>query len=239
MSRAQPSGLLLDLFTDQLRSTGLVLPFTQEQLPKERVKGLLLVAILLAAAGILLLQGGYEPLEHEEGALLGVRLFGGRSKECGMLTPVRAELGQTGAGENKGRSGQTGEVSVERGDGLCVVGLFVQRSVRVLFALATRCHKVTICTKAGVLYLQESGPATTGGLGVLGGCRIRHGCKPLEVMIDVSICENAVFFSSSVLLLLFIFNFVYTSQLWSITFWEYCSWSELGQWFSSRFDRRD
>lgn len=192
MSRAQPSGLLLDLFTDQLRSTGLVLPFTQEQLPKERVKGLLLVAILLAAAGILLLQGGYEPLEHEEGALLGVRLFGGRSKECGMLTPVRAELGQTGAGENKGRSGQTGEVSVERGDGL-----------------------------------QESGPATTGGLGVLRGCRIRHGCKPLEVMIDVSICENAVFFSSSVLLLLFIFNFVYTSQLWSISFWEYCSWSEL------------
>lgn len=77
-----------DLLTDELSSAGIVLPLAEEELAEERVQRLLLVAILFAAAGVLLLQCAEEPLENEQGALGRVGLFGRRSEDIGMFTPV-------------------------------------------------------------------------------------------------------------------------------------------------------
>lgn len=107
-----------DLLANEFRGAGIVLPLAQEQLAQEWVQGLLLVAVLLAAAGVLLLQGGEEPLEHQHGTLLRVGLLCGRGEDGRVLAPVGAELGQGGSGEDERRGGQAGEVAVEGGDGL-------------------------------------------------------------------------------------------------------------------------
>lgn len=106
------------LLADKLGGAGCVLPRAEEQLAQERVQGLLLVAVLLAAAGVLLLERGQEPLEHKQGAL-GRVLFGGRGdEERRVFAPVRAELGQARAREDKGRCRKGREVAVEGCDGL-------------------------------------------------------------------------------------------------------------------------
>lgn len=57
------------LLADELGDAGLVLPLAEEKLTQKGVKRLLFVAILLASAGILLLQRGQEPLENQERSL--------------------------------------------------------------------------------------------------------------------------------------------------------------------------
>lgn len=89
--------VLPDLLTYELRCTGFILPLAQKQLTQERVQGLLLIAVLLASAGILLLEGRQEPLQHQDGTLLWVGLLGGRDEDGWVLAPVGAELGEGGA----------------------------------------------------------------------------------------------------------------------------------------------
>lgn len=79
---------LPDLLADQLRSTSIVLPLAQEQLAQERVKRFLLVAILFTSAGVLLLQGRKEPLQHQHGSLGSIGLFCWRREYGGVLGPV-------------------------------------------------------------------------------------------------------------------------------------------------------
>lgn len=110
--------ILPNLLADELRGAGLVLPFSEEELAEEGVEGLLLVAVLLGAGGVLLLEGGDEPLGDEQGALAGVGLLRGGGEDGGVLAPVGGELCQGGGGEDEGRRGQGGEVAVEGGDGL-------------------------------------------------------------------------------------------------------------------------
>jgi hypothetical protein len=95
-----------DLLTDQLGGSSVVLPLPQEQLAEKRIQRLLLVAILFAPAGVLLLQGGQEPLEHQERSLRGVGFLGGRSEDGRVFAPVRAELSQAGGREDEGRRGE-------------------------------------------------------------------------------------------------------------------------------------
>lgn len=107
-----------DLLAYELCRAGVILPLAQEQLTQERIQGLLLVAVLLASAGILLLEGGQKPLQHQHSPLLRVGLLGGRDKGGWVLAPVGAELGEGGAGQDEGRRGEAGEVTVERSDRL-------------------------------------------------------------------------------------------------------------------------
>lgn len=107
-----------DLLAYELCGAGVILPLAQEQLAQERVQGLLLVAVLLAAGSVLLLQGGEEPLENQHGTLLRIGLLGGGGEDGGVLAPVGAVLGEGDAGEDERRCGQAGQVAVEGGDGL-------------------------------------------------------------------------------------------------------------------------
>lgn len=107
-----------DLLAYELCNAGIVVPLAQEELAQKRVQGLFLVAIFLAACGILLLQGCQEPLEHQHGALRRIGFLCGRSENSRMFAPVGAVLGQGDAGEDEGRRGQAGQVAIEGGDGL-------------------------------------------------------------------------------------------------------------------------
>lgn len=125
-----------DLLAYELCRTGVILPLAQEQLAQERVQGLLLIAVLLASAGILLLEGGQEPLQHQDGALLGVGFLGGRDEDGWVLAPVGAELGEGGARQDERRRGQAGEVAVEGSDRLRAGGGGKKEAVLVLVYLA-------------------------------------------------------------------------------------------------------
>lgn len=108
---------LRHLFRDQLGRASVVLPLSEEELSQEGVEGLLLISVLLTPAGILLLQGGKEPFQDQQGALLRVWLFGWRHENRGVFCPVGGKLDQGLGRENKWRSSQRRKVPRERGDG--------------------------------------------------------------------------------------------------------------------------
>ena len=83
-----------NLLADQLSGASVVLPLPNEEFSKEGIQGLLLIAILLASAGILLLQGGQEPLQHPNRPLGCICLLRRRRKDGRVLAPVGAELCQ-------------------------------------------------------------------------------------------------------------------------------------------------
>lgn len=112
------STFLPDLLADELCRAGVIFPLAQKQLAQKRVQRFLLVAILLASAGILLLESGQEPLQHQNGTLLWVGLLGGRGEEGWVLAPIGAELGEGGARQDKRRRGQAGQIAVEGSDRL-------------------------------------------------------------------------------------------------------------------------
>ena len=76
------------MLADHLGQASIVLPLAQEQLPEERIQGFLLIAILLASAGVLLLEGGQEPFEYEERSLGRISFLGWRREHGGVLCPV-------------------------------------------------------------------------------------------------------------------------------------------------------
>lgn len=106
-----------DLFRYQLGGASVILPLSEEQLSQEGVEGLLLIAVLLTPAGILLLQGGKEPFQDQQRALLGVCLLGWGYENRGVFCPVRGKLHEGLGREDKWRSSQGRKVPVERGDG--------------------------------------------------------------------------------------------------------------------------
>jgi len=107
-----------NLLADELGSASFILPLAEEKLSQEWVQWLLLISILLTTAGVLLFECGQEPLQHEQGSLLGVRFLSRGGEDGGMLAPVRREFCQAGRGEDEGRCGKAGEVTVEGGYGL-------------------------------------------------------------------------------------------------------------------------
>lgn len=89
------------LLTDQsglahVRVGAVSKPLADEQLSQEGVQRLLLATELLTSAAVLLVQGGEEPLEHEEGTLLGISLLSGRDEDGGVFSPVGRVLGERG-----------------------------------------------------------------------------------------------------------------------------------------------
>lgn len=98
-------GVMADLLRHERRGARVVGPGAQEELAEEGVQRLLLVAKLLAAAGVLVLEGREEPLEDEHGALGGVGLEGGRGEHGGVRGPVCGEFGEGLRGEDEGRGG--------------------------------------------------------------------------------------------------------------------------------------
>lgn len=108
-----------DLLTDQsglaqLRVAGK--PLADEQLTQEGIQRFLFATKLLTPAAVLLVQGGEEPLEHEEGTLLGIGLLSGRHEDGRMFGPVGRILGKGSCRQDKRRSGQRREVTVEGGN---------------------------------------------------------------------------------------------------------------------------
>jgi hypothetical protein len=117
-----------NLLTDKLGDSRVIFPAAEEELAEERVERLLLAAQLFVARGVLLLQCAEEPLEDEHGTLLRVGFGGGCDEQAGHLSPVGAELGKGGGGENEGRGGHGGEVAIEGGDRLVTVSVGYRRS---------------------------------------------------------------------------------------------------------------
>jgi hypothetical protein len=107
-----------NLLARQLRRPGSIPPLAKEELPQEGVQRLLLVAVLLAPTGVLLLQGGQEPLEDKECPLGRIGLFCGGREDGWVLAPVRAKFGQAGGGEDERRRREAGQITVEGCDGL-------------------------------------------------------------------------------------------------------------------------
>lgn len=105
--------LIPNLFTDQLSGAGLILPLSKKQLSQKGIEGLFLVSVLLATAGILLLEGSQEPLQYKQGAFLGVGLLCRSCENGGMFAPIRRELGQAGRREDKRRCCKAGKIAVE------------------------------------------------------------------------------------------------------------------------------
>lgn len=91
-------------------------PLANEQLTQEGIQRLLLATELLTPAAVLLVQGGEEPLEHEERTLLGIGLLSGRHEGGRVFRPVGRILGKGSCREDKRRGGQGREVAVEGGD---------------------------------------------------------------------------------------------------------------------------
>ena len=104
---------LPDLFANQLGCSSAVFPLSQKKLPQERVKRLLLIAILFASAGILLLERRQEPLQDENSPLGRIRFFGRGGEDRGMLAPVGAELGKAGGRKDEGWRSEAREVAIE------------------------------------------------------------------------------------------------------------------------------
>lgn len=71
-------------------------PLAEEEFTQEGIQRLLLTSELLATTAVLLVKGSEEPLENEEGSLLGVGLLGGSDKDGGVFGPVGGVLGQGG-----------------------------------------------------------------------------------------------------------------------------------------------
>ncbi|KAK1238891.1 hypothetical protein MKX08_005952 [Trichoderma sp. CBMAI-0020] len=84
-------------------------PAAEEELAEERVEGLLLVAELLAARAVLVLERGEEPLEHEHGTLSRMGLVRSKDKDGRVGSPVGGELS-----EGLGEEDEGGAVREER-----------------------------------------------------------------------------------------------------------------------------
>lgn len=109
-----------DLFTNQCRLPNfrIRIPFAEEKLAKEWVERFLLAAKLLAATAVLLVKGAEEPLENQQGSLLGVRLFRRSYQNIRMFSPVGGVFGQGGRGEDERWGSQRRQVTVEGRNGL-------------------------------------------------------------------------------------------------------------------------
>lgn len=91
---------LPDLLTEQLGLSQVRVavgePLAEEEFTQEGIQRLLLTSKLLTTTAVLLVKGSEEPLENEEGSLLGVGLLGGSDKDGGVFGPVGGVFGQGG-----------------------------------------------------------------------------------------------------------------------------------------------
>lgn len=112
---------LPDLLTDQpcraLDALGPV-PAGEEELSEEGIEWFLDAVFLVAAGVLLLLEGGEEPFQDQQGATLRVGLCGRSDENGGMFGPVGRELNHGLGGEHEGRGGDVGEVAADGGNGL-------------------------------------------------------------------------------------------------------------------------
>lgn len=63
-----------DLLRHQVSCPRIVLPPSQKQLPEERIQRLLFAPQLLVPTAVLLFERAEEPLQHQQSALLRIRL---------------------------------------------------------------------------------------------------------------------------------------------------------------------
>lgn len=103
-----------NLFRNQICSPGLILPPSNIQLSQERVQRFLLRTKFLTSAGVRRLQSSEKPLQNEKRTFLGIWFRRRGDKDRGVFDPVGGELDEGDGAEDEGRSGQGGEIAVER-----------------------------------------------------------------------------------------------------------------------------
>jgi hypothetical protein len=93
-------------------------PAREEELSEEGIERFLDPVFLVTAGILLLLEGGEEPCQDQQGATLRVG-FRGRSNEDGRMSgPVGRELHGGLGGKDEGRGGDVGEVAADGCNGL-------------------------------------------------------------------------------------------------------------------------
>ena len=101
-----------DLLADEPSlARALFLPAGEEELAEEGIQGLLDAFFLIAAGVLLLLQGGEEPFQDEEGTFCRVWFGNWRAEDARALGPVGWELGGGLGAKDEGWRGDVGDIA--------------------------------------------------------------------------------------------------------------------------------